>query len=166
VAVARLGLRADRLAVGHAGLLQLDGDAEPAGQPLDDHLQVDLALAGDDRLVHLVVDPVAERRVLLLERRQADRELVLVALGAQAQRDVDVGMGVLHLGQLDGEAGAAQGVARVGLAQLDDGADVSGVEPGHRHPLAAVEDVELAEALASSCRVRLKSSSPLRSFPE
>ena len=95
-------------------LLQLDGDPEPACQPLDDHLQVDLALAGDDRLVHFVVHPVAERGVLLLERRQADCELVLVALGAQVEGDVDVGMGILHLRQLHGEARAAQGVARCG----------------------------------------------------
>ena len=147
VAVAGLGPAADRLAVGDAGLLQLDGDAEPARQPLDDHLQVDLALAGHDRLVHLVVHPGAEGGVLLLERRQADRELVLVALGAQPEGDVDVGMGVLHLGQLDDEAGAAERVARVGVAQLDDGADVARLERRDRDPLAAVQHVELAEAL-------------------
>ena len=141
---------ADRLAVGDAGLLRVDADAEPAGQPLDDHLQVDLALARDDRLVDLLVDPVAERRVLLLERRQADRELVLVALGAQAQGDVDVGIGVLDLGQLHGEARAAERVAGAGVSRSLTMAPMSPApRVADRHALAAVQDVELARGARS-----------------
>ncbi len=150
VAVARFGPPADRLPIGDAGLLQFDRDGKSAGQPLDQHLQVDLALAGDDRLVDLVVHPGAEGGVLLLQHRQAHGELVLVPLRAQAQGDVDVGIGVFDLRQLDDEARAAERVARAGVAQLDDGAQVARAEAGHRQALAAVEQIELARGARSA----------------
>jgi hypothetical protein len=56
VAVARLAAAADGLAVRDARLLERDAHAEAPAQPLDDHLQLDLALARDDRLMDLVVD--------------------------------------------------------------------------------------------------------------
>ncbi len=56
-------------------------------------------------------------------------------------------MGIFHLRQLHDEARAAQGVARAGVAQLDDGAEIARAETGHQDPLAAIQDEELAQAL-------------------
>jgi len=75
VAVARLAACADRFAIGDARLLERDRHAEPPQQPLDDHLELDFALARDDRLVDLVVDAVVKRRVLLVQRRETTASL-------------------------------------------------------------------------------------------
>ncbi len=109
---------------------------------------MDLALAGDDGLVHLVVHAVEESRVLGVERGKAGREFILVALRPKLECAVDVGARVGDLGQRDDEARAAKRVAGVRLAQFDDGADVAGAQLGHGRALAAVEQEELAEAFA------------------
>src|ERR687884_454495 len=79
--VARLGGLGDRLAVGHLGSADVGVDAVLAHQPVDDHLQVQLAHAGDDRLAGLGVGVDPEGGVLIGQLAQADAHLVLVLLG-------------------------------------------------------------------------------------
>ena len=78
---------ADRLLVGHARRVQLDLDAEPLLQPLDDHLDVHLGQAGDDLLAGLRVAVQVDRRVLLLQPPQRREHLVLVALALRLDRE-------------------------------------------------------------------------------
>src|SRR5207248_8821714 len=49
VPVTRVAAAADGFTIGDVGFLEFDVDAEAAGQPLDDDLEMNLALAGDDR---------------------------------------------------------------------------------------------------------------------
>ena len=65
----------DRFPIRDKGLLELDGYSEPAGQALDEHLQVDFALPRHDRLADLVVYAVAEGGVLAVERGQPTASL-------------------------------------------------------------------------------------------
>ena len=126
VPITRFGAAADGLAVRDRRLLQGDLHAETTRQPLHNHLQVDLALPGRDRLVQLVVDAVVERRVLEVQRREAQGEFVLFALGAQLQGGVNIGARVVDFRQTHLEARAAKRVAGVCVAQLNHRAQVAG----------------------------------------
>ena len=76
----------DRLAVGHLRLADVGLDAELAHHAVDQHLEVQLAHAADDRLAGLVVGVDLERRVLLGQGAERLAELVLVGLGLRLDR--------------------------------------------------------------------------------
>ena len=73
-------LALDRLAISHARLVQFDVHVVAAAQALGDHFQVQLALRGDNGLVQFRIHDVKKRRVLVVQRRQAGRDFVLLAL--------------------------------------------------------------------------------------
>ena len=89
----RLG---DRLAVGDLRLADVGVDLELAQHAVDEHLEVQLAHAGDDRLAGLLVGADLEGRVLLGERGERLAQLVLVGLGLRLDGDVDDRLGELH----------------------------------------------------------------------
>ena len=93
----RLG---DRLAVGDLGLADVGVDLELAQHAVDEHLEVQLAHAGDDGLAGLLVGADLERRVLLGQRLQRLAQLVLVGLGLRLDGHVDD-----RLGELDAPRG-------------------------------------------------------------
>ena len=68
----------DRLAVRDLRLADVGLDAELAHHPVDEHLEVQLAHAADDRLAGLLVGVDLERRVLVGERAERLAQLVLV----------------------------------------------------------------------------------------
>ena len=105
---------------------------EAAAQAVHDHFQMQFALRRNDRLVQFRIDAINKGRVLLVQRGQAGRDLVLLALGGDLQRGVDGGLRILHLGQLDRARRRAQGVAGVRVLQLDHRADVAAVQFLHR----------------------------------
>src|SRR5690606_17001337 len=72
-----LCLLADRLAVRDARCLGRDLDAVLVLQPLDLHVEVQLAEPADDRLPELRVVAAVERRVLLVQLLEAGADLVL-----------------------------------------------------------------------------------------
>ena len=65
---------ADRLAVGDLRLADIRVDLELAQHPVDQHLKVELAHAGDDRLAGLLVGADSEGRVLLGLRAKSARD--------------------------------------------------------------------------------------------
>ena len=73
----------DRFTIRDAALGQFDLHAETSQQSFNDHLEMDLALAGDDGLVEFVVHVVVERRILRVHRGQSDREFIFLACGTQ-----------------------------------------------------------------------------------
>ena len=64
---------------------------------VDEHLEVQLAHAGDDGLAGLFVGADAEGRVLVGQRLERLAELVLVGLGLRLDGDVDHRLRELHL---------------------------------------------------------------------
>src|SRR5438876_1053690 len=68
-------LAADRLAVGDLRAADVRLDLELALHPVDEHLEVQLAHAGDDRLTGLLVGAYLEGRVLLGEALDGGAEL-------------------------------------------------------------------------------------------
>ena len=112
-----LGGLADRLAVGHLRLADVGGDLELAHHAVDEHVEVQLAHAGDERLAGLLVVVDAERRILLGEPLEGDAELVLVGLRLGLDGDLDDRLGEGHRLEDDRVLRIGQRVARVGLLQ-------------------------------------------------
>src|SRR5690606_21750700 len=77
----RLDGTGDGLAVGDLRLADGGLHRELAHHPVDEHLEVQLAHAGDDGLASLVIGAHAERRVFVGQRLERLAELVLIALG-------------------------------------------------------------------------------------
>ena len=87
---------ADRLAVGDLRLADVGGDLELAHHAVDEHVEVQLAHAGDERLARLRVGLDAEGRVLLGQSLEGDGQLVLVGLGLGLDLDLDDRLGEGH----------------------------------------------------------------------
>ena len=119
---------ADRLAIGDLGLADVGGDLELADHAVDEHVEVQLAHAGDERLAGLLVVLDAEGRVLLREALERDRELVLVGLRLGLDRDLDDRLGEGHRLEDDRVRGVGQRVAGVRLLEADRGGDVARVD--------------------------------------
>ena len=88
-ATVALGGTTDRLAVGDLRLADVGGDLELADHAVDEHVEVELAHAGDERLGRLRVGVDPEGRVLLGQALERDRQLVLVGLGLRLDLDLD-----------------------------------------------------------------------------
>ena len=117
---------ADGLAVGHLGLAHVGVHDELAQHPVDEHLEVELAHARDDRLAGLLVGADPEGRVLLGQGEQGLAQLVLVGLGLGLDGHVDDRLGELERLEQDRVVRVAQGVAGGGLLEAHRGHDVAG----------------------------------------
>ena len=109
----RLG---DRLAVGDLRLADGGVDLELAEHAVDDHLEVQLAHAGDDGLAGLLVGADLEGRVLLGEGEEGLAHLVLVDLGLRLDGDVDDRLGELEVLEHDLGARARTACRRCGCS--------------------------------------------------
>src|SRR5581483_8060499 len=136
------GLR-DRLAVRDLRLADVRGDRELAHHAVDEHVEVQLAHAGDDRLARVVVGADLERRVLLRQRAEGLAELVLVGLRLRLDRDRDHRLRELHLLEQDRVTGLAQRVAGARGLQSDGRDDVTSE---HAFLVLAVVRVHLEDA--------------------
>jgi hypothetical protein len=108
-----LDLAAHRLAVGDLRAADVGLDVVLALHPVDEHLEVQLAHAGDLGLAGLLVGLHAERRVLLGEAAERDRHLLLVDLRLRLDGDLDHGLGEDDLLELDRRVGRAASVSPV-----------------------------------------------------
>ena len=113
------------LAVSNLRLADVRFDLELTEQTVDDDLEVQLAHASDDGLAGLVVGGHAESRVLLSQLLQREAHLVLLSLGLRLDSNVDNGISELHGLKDDRSILGAQGVARGGVLQANNGNDVA-----------------------------------------
>ena len=127
-AAVALAAPADGLAVGDLRLADVGRDLELADHPVDEHVEVQLAHAGDEGLAGLLVRLDAERRVLLGQALQRDAQLVLVGLGLGLDRDLDDRLGERHRLEDDRVIRIGQRVAGGGLLEADGRGDVAGVD--------------------------------------
>ena len=95
-AAVALRLAPDGLAIGDLRLTDVRGDLEFADHPVDEHVEVQLAHAGDERLRRLRVGVDAERRILFGEPLEGERELVLVGLRLRLDLHLDDRLGEGH----------------------------------------------------------------------
>ena len=144
-----LGLAADRLAVRDLRPADVGGDLELADHAVDDHVQVQLAHAGDERLAALRVGLDAEGRILLGQALQGDAHLVLVGLRLRLDRDLDDRLGEGDRLEQDRVLGVAQGVAGEGVLEADDRGDVAGVDLVDLLAVVGVHLEDAADALAA-----------------
>ena len=119
---------ANRLAVGDLRLADVGLDFELAQHAIDDHLEVKLAHAVNQRLAGFLVAFDLEGRVLLAEALQGVAHLLLVGLGFRLDRDRDHGLGEFDALQRDRRIRGGQGVAGSGFFEADAGADVTRVD--------------------------------------
>ena len=90
--------------------------------------------------------------VLLAQTREAGGELVLVALRLRLDGEREQRLGELDGGQLHRVVLRGEGVARVRVRELRDGADVAGRDLGHVLVLLAPHREQLADALVGVLR--------------
>ena len=140
--------------------------AELALHAIDQHLEVQLAHAADQRLPGLLVDPHAEGRVFLGQALQRVGQLVLVGLGLRLDRHRDDRLGELDRFEHDRRARVAQRLAREGLLDADDRADVARPDLGHVFALLGVDLHEPADALLAVLARSSSSVCPVCSTPE
>src|SRR6185312_12295778 len=147
-----LGPAADRLAVGDLRPADVRLDLELAQHAVDEHLEVQLAHAGDLGLAGLFVRADLERRVLLGETAERDRHLLLVDLRLRLDRDLDHRLGELDRLQLDRSVGRAQRVAGDDLLDADGGRDVAGRDVVEVDALVRVHLEDAPDALGAAGR--------------
>jgi hypothetical protein len=140
----------DRLAVGDLRLADVGLDLELAAHAVDEHLEVQLAHAGDDRLAGLLVGADLEGRVLLRQALDRGAELLLVALGLGLDGHVDDRGGEVHRLQHDGLVGRAQRLARGGVLQTHHRDDLAGTDGRDLLTLVRVHLVDLADPLLAA----------------
>ena len=154
VAAVRFRGRLDRLAIRDARRLQVDVDAEPALQLGDRHLDVQLALAGEQQLLGLRIAAVADRRILFLEPVHRRADLVLVAAALRLDR-----VGQHRLGKRDrretrsASALSPSDVVRQRVLQLGDRAQIAGLDLRHVRLRLALQQHQMPEPLRRVLRL-------------
>src|SRR4051794_37156119 len=145
-----LGGAADGLAVGDLRAADVGLDVELAAHAVDQHLEVQLAHAGDLRLSRLLVRLDLERRVLLGQTAERDRHLLLVGLRLGLDGDLDDRVGEVDHLELDRGVGRGQRVAGHDLLDADARGDVAGVHARDLLAVVRVHHQDAADALGAA----------------
>ena len=142
----RLGLGANRLAVGNLGRFERDFNVEAPLEFRNRHFHVLLARAGEQKLLRLRVAREPQQQVFFQHAMDGGGELVFVAarLGLDGERDG--GFGELHLGENDGRGLVAERVACQGVLQLRHRADIARVELRHGGLSFPLRHADMGEA--------------------
>src|SRR3954451_1659534 len=143
-----LDLAGNRLAVGDLRPADVRLDLELAAHPVDQHLQVQFAHSGDDRLPGLLVGPDLEGRVLLGEPLDRGAQLLLVTLGLRLDGHVDHRRREGHRLEHDRLVLRGQRVAGGGVLQAHHRDDLAGHRERALLALVRVHLVDLADPLA------------------
>ena len=147
VAVTRPRLRADRLQVRNARLVELDVDAEATLRALERDLDVHLAHPGEDLLAGLRVAAQPERRILLGEALDRRGDLLLLALDLRRHGEAHHGLGEAERRRLDRDLAIGEQVAGLHVLQLGDGTEVALAEVLRRCRRLALELQQRAHPL-------------------
>ena len=131
VAAVRLDARRDRFPIRDARRLEQHFDAETPLQFRDRHLDVQLALAGEQQFVGLRIAVVVDGAVLFLQPMHRRADLVFVAAALRLDR-----VGEHRFGKRDRREGNAGGLVGDGVVgprvlELGDCAEVAGFELRH-----------------------------------
>src|SRR5215218_200347 len=147
-----LGLAADRLAIGDLRPADVRVDLELAQHAVDEHLEVQLAHAGDLGLAGLFVRADLEGRVLLGQAAERDAHLLLVDLRLRLDRDLDDRLGELDHLELDRSVGRAQRVTGGDLLDAHRGGDIASRDILEVDTFVRVHLEDAADALGLAAR--------------
>ena len=145
VTVIGLGVSRDRFPVSDFRLVGDDVEVETLLEPVADHVQMQLADAGDDQFVRLCVPAHAERRIFVGDLVQARRNLLLVATGLGFHGESEHRLGEPRQRQLLGRRAGSQRVADVQIFDFGEGDDIAGHGFRDRVELLALHDLQAAE---------------------
>ena len=118
----------DGLAIGDLRLADVGGDLELADHPVDEHVEVQLAHAGDEGLGRLRVGVDAEGRILLGRRWRASASLSWSAFVFGSILTSMTGSGKVIDSRITGWLRIGQGVTGEGVLEPDGRGDVAGVD--------------------------------------
>src|SRR4029078_10906695 len=149
------------LAVGDLRAADVGLDVELAAHTVDQHLEVQLAHAGDLGLSRILARPDPqglvlsgvlvgrdlEGRVLLGQAAQGDRHLLLVGLGLRLDGDLDDRLGEVDHIELERRVGGGERVAGDDLLDADARGDVARVHAGDLLAIVGVHHQDAADAL-------------------
>ena len=138
----------DLFTVSHAGGLQLGLHAEAALQLGAEHVQLNVAQAGEHLLAGLGVVEQIEGDILLVESGKASGHLVVLALGLGRDGHGVAGFGHLDGGQLHLVLGVAHGVAGLPV-HLANGHDVAAAGFLYLGGLLAADGVQTAQLIGA-----------------
>ena len=127
--------------------MQLDVDVEAASQPVDGHLDVNLAHSREELLPGLPVAVHPQRRVLLGEPAQARGHLLLVALGLRVDREAHHRLGEVDVRRLDRNFVVDEHVTRDDVLELRDSAEIADAQLVDLLVVLALQDEDLADPL-------------------
>ena len=114
-------------------------------QLCDDDFDVLLSGAGDQKFLRLRIAEETKHRIFFHELVQAGSELVFIGATLGFNSKCDGGLGKFHTRILNGRGLVAQGIARQGVFQFRDGADISGVEFVHGNSGFALHHGDVSE---------------------
>ena len=133
VASLHVGFAANRLPIRNLGRFQIHFGVIALLQLRDDDFDVLLAGARDQKLLGLRIAEEAQHGILFHELVQAGTKLVFVGAGLGLDCERDRRLGQLHARILNRRRLVAERVAGQSVFQLGDGADVAGMQFGHRN---------------------------------
>ena len=125
-----------------------------------------LAHAGDDRLLRLFVGAHPERRIFLREARQREAELVLVGLALRLDRLMDDRLGERDRLERDRRLLVAERVAGARVGQADRRRDVARADRVDVLAMVGVHPQDAPDALLASRARVVGRSCPCSSTPE
>ncbi len=136
---------ADLFAVGDARGIQLRVHAEAGLELGDQHVDLDIAHAGNDHLVRFGIVGDGKGGIFLVQAVEAGAELFLLAARLGRDGAGVARLGIRHTGKDNDVLRVAQGVAGAHAVHLGDGADVAAADLLDFLVLLALERVEAAE---------------------
>ena len=148
--MAVIGRRRDRdgFLVRDARRLGRDADAEPAAEPVEQHVEVEPAHAGDDQFAGALVAMDPQRGILVGELLDGAGDLLLVAARLRFHRQRDHRGRERDLRQFEGRVRRAERVGDLDILDLGDGEDIARDALRDRLGLSAEHAEELRHALA------------------
>ena len=144
------------LAVSHPGCIQLSFHAKAALELAHQHIDLDIAGAGNHHLVSLGVVDHAEGGILFVKAEKTGAHLFILATGLGSNGTGIAGLGKLHGRQLHHVLGIAQGIAGLKPIHLGNGADVSAGNLLDFLSLLAADGVQTAQLLGLAGRGIIK----------
>ena len=140
-------LLTDLFTVSHPGRVQFGVHAEAALELAHQHVNLNVARAGDHHLMGFGVVDHTEGGILFVEADEAAAYLFILAAGLRGDGPGVAGLGKLHRSQLHHLLGVAQRLAGLQAVHFSDGADIAAGDLLDLLVLLALDGIQAAKLL-------------------